>query len=253
MTTHRGDRRESRRLLAALFTTALALGACGDDSAGTDSTLSTPVDAVGVPVDHGLSETRLADVIASTVGIEGVACGRLAHGSGFALTADLVVTNAHVILGMDEIRVYLFDGRELRGVPVSFDPDADLAILEVQDADLDPLPLAADAAPGSIGAVFGWEDGPFPDPTPYRIDRPVTVRIERVGGTERIERKSWLLAAEVDLGDSGAAMVDPSGEVVGVTFATSTATGSVGYAVRSSEVEALVARGMDANLTVPDC
>ncbi|MDW3218393.1 MAG: trypsin-like peptidase domain-containing protein [Acidimicrobiales bacterium] len=253
MTGRRGDRRASRRLVATIVGAALVLAACGDAASSTDSTLSTPVDAVGVPTDHGLSETRLAEVIASTVGIEGVACGRLAHGSGFALTAELIVTNAHVILGMDEIRVFVFDGRELRGVPVSFDPDADLAILEVADADLVPLPLAADAESGSIGAVFGWEDGPFPDPTPYRIERPVTVRIERVGGTERIERRSWLLAAEIDLGDSGAAMVDPSGEVVGVTFATSTATRSVGYAVRSSEIEALMARGMDANLTVPDC
>lgn len=247
-------RRASARFGAGTIAALLLLAACGsDDEPDATPTVSDPVDTGEIPTDHGLDDGLLETVVASTVGIEGVACGKLVHGSGFALTTDLVVTNAHVILGIDEIRVHTSDGRELRGIPVSFDPDADLAILEVQSADLDPLPLADDAADGSIGALVGWEDGPFPDPTPYRIDRRVTVRIERVADTERIERRSWLLAAEIELGDSGAALVGQDGRVVGVAFATSTATEGVGYAVRASEVDALVAKGMDANLIIPDC
>ena len=70
------------------------------------------------------------------------------------------------------------------------------------------------------GAVFGWEPGPTVDPTPFRIDRPVTVRIEAVASDERIERRSWLLAARIEAGDSGAALIDPTGTVVGVAYAT---------------------------------
>ncbi len=254
MTTAALDRRAPRRFVAAALGGALALAACAGDAQDPMATVSAPVDPGPLPEDHGLTTRQLDAVLASTVGIEGVACARLASGSGFALTDDLVVTTAHVILGIEEIRVYTTDGRELIGVPVSFDPDADLAILEVQGADLEPLPLAADAdsSTASIGVLIGWERD-RPDPTPYRIDRRVTVRIERVGGTERVERRSWLLAAEIDLGDSGAALVNSSGEVVGVAFATSTATDQVGYAVRTSELEDLVARGMDPNLTIPDC
>lgn len=252
--------RRDRRALVGSAAAALALAtltsACGaGDEPGRPPTVSDPVDPGEIPEDHGLSSGVLGSVAASTVGIEGVACGRLAQATGFALTSDLVVTNAHVIVGIDEIRVHTFAGSELIGVPVAFDADADLALLSIPDAGLDPLPLTDDAAvaPGTIGAVVGWGDGPLPDPTPFRIDRRVTVRIERVADTERVERRSWLLAAEIDRGDSGAPLVDSAGAVVGIAFATSTASDGVGYAVRTSEIEELLAGGLDPNLTIPDC
>lgn len=228
----------------------LLAGACGDDS---ESTTTTPPESGTIPGDHGLSDALLADVLTSTVGIDGVACGRLASGSGFALTETLVVTNAHVIVGIDEIRVHTFDGTEFIGVPVAFDPDGDVAILEVADADLTPLPLTNNASPGSTGVLVGWESGAVADPTPYQVTKRVTVRIETVGGTERVERPAWLVAAEIDVGDSGAALVDRTGEVIGLAFATSTEGPGVGYAVRSSVIDDLVAEGQDPNLTVPPC
>lgn len=251
MTERDRNRRARCSFVAATIGVMLFAAACGDGTARTSTT--TLAVAGSVPEHHGLSESLLADVLGSTVGVDGVACGRLASGSGFALTESLVVTNAHVILGIDEIRVHTFDGRELPGLPVAFDPVNDLAILEVAGADLTPLPLTDNAPPGSTGVLVGWESGPFPDPTPYRVDRRITVRIETVGGTERIERPAWLVSAEIDVGDSGAALVDRTGEVIGVAFATSTKGPDVGYAVRSSAVEGLVAAGLDPNLTVPPC
>lgn len=254
MTPASTHRRARWHVVAVVIGLALLAAACGDDTPPTPTTTSDPgsTDAT-IPEDHGLSDATLARVLASTVGIDGVACGQLASGSGFALTEELIVTNAHVILGIDEIRVHTFDGRSLVGVPVAFDADADLAVLEVAGADLVPLPLSDDATPGSTGVVVGWETGPFADPTPYRIDRRVTVRIERVGGTERVERPAWLVAADIDLGDSGAALIDTGGEVIGVAFATSTEGPGVGYAVRSSAIDDLLAGGLDPNLTVPPC
>ncbi|MEQ8841407.1 MAG: trypsin-like peptidase domain-containing protein [Acidimicrobiales bacterium] len=231
-----------------------SVSACGsDDPVATPAASATTPDVGPVPDDHGLSEQQLAAVLPSTVSIQGVACGRVASGSGFALTDTLVVTNAHVILGIDEITVHTFDGDEFIGTPVAFDADADLAILDVPDADFVPLPLTERAANGSTGVLVGWERGGFADPTPYRVERRVTVRIESVGSTTRVERPAWLIAAEVQVGDSGAALVDRTGEVIGVAFATSTAGEGVGYAVRSTAIEELMARGLDPNQTVPDC
>jgi S1-C subfamily serine protease len=253
MTPPRGERRGWRRLGACVAAIAVVAGACAG-SGGVDSDpTTTPPTPTGIPDDLGLSDESVARVLASTVGISGVACGRLANGSGFAITADLVVTNAHVLLGLDEVRVATFDGRELIGIPVAFDPDADLAILEVRGAGLEPLPLAVETADGTAGMLVGWESGPFADPTPFRIERPVTVRIETVGGTDRVERRAWVLAAEIDRGDSGAALVNAAGEVVGVVFAASREEPGVGYAVRVSEVDVLIGRGLDPNLTIPGC
>jgi S1-C subfamily serine protease len=250
MTSRRRSRRAPGRFAVAAIALAVLAGACGNDTGAAPDTSTA---SSGVPEDHGLSDATLARVIESTVGIEGVACGRLASGSGFALTDHLVVTDAHVILGIDEIRVHTFDGRDLLGIPVAFDPVADLAILDVDDAALTPLRLSDGAAPGSTGVVIGWESGNAPDPAPYRVERQVTVRIEAVGTDERVERPAWLVAADIDVGDSGAALVDRTGEVIGVAFATSTQGEGVGYAVRSSAIAELLAAGLDANLTIPPC
>ena len=252
MTPPRGSRRARRRLAAAVVAFGVVAAGCADNDRPRDTSTTTPAPG-SIPEDHGLSASLLATVLPSTVGIEGVACGRLASGSGFALTDTLVVTNAHVILGIDRIRVHTFDGAELTGVPVAFDADADLAILQVAEGDFAPLALTDTAPAGSTGVLVGWGTGPVADPRPYRVERGVTVRIEAVGGTQRVERPAWLVSAEIDLGDSGAALIDRTGEVIGVAFATSTGGKGVGYAVRSSALTELVADGLDPNLVVPSC
>ncbi len=245
-----------RAMAALLAAAALLLGACGGDSDASAPPdrppLGSPPDPGEVPEHDGLSDTLREDVLASTVRISGFACGRSSEGSGFAVADHLVVTNAHVIVGLDEPMIELADGTEVAGLPVAFDPVADLAILRVDGVDFDPLPLGT-AADHTIGAVFGWERGPTPEPTPFRIDRPVTVRIEAVASTERIERRSWLLAAYIESGDSGAALVDDRGVVVGIAYATTTRGSGVGYATRASELETLIATGFNDNLVVPDC
>ena len=246
--------RSTSRAAAAIGLAALVATSCGSDQPRADPTPNTTIESVlGVPDDHGLDDDLVADVLASTVGVSGVACGRTATGSGFALASDLIVTNAHVILGIDDIRIHTFDGGEVGAEAVAFDPVADLALLQVADVDFAPLPLSFAAGAGDVGMLVGWERAPFPDPTPYRIERPVTVRIEAVADTERIERPAWQLAAEVDIGDSGAALVDDNGDVIGVAFAASTEGGAVGYAVRATEVDALLAAGLDPNLIIPGC
>jgi S1-C subfamily serine protease len=230
----------------------LVLGGCAGAEKGAATDASRDTTAV-IPEDHGLTAERVSAILPSTVAVNGVACGRLARGSGFAVTENLVVTNAHVIVGIDDIRVHTQDGHTLEARAVAFDPDADLAILEVEGAVLEPLALATDAQEGTTGVLVGWTPELEPAPSPFRVERAVTVRIESVGGTERVERRSWLLAAEIEVGDSGAALVDVDGEVIGVAFATSTEGTDTGYAVRASEVSTLLAEGIDPNLTVPGC
>ena len=184
--------------------------------------------------------------------VSGIACGRTSEGSGFAVSEQLLATNAHVVLGLPEPTIETIDGAAVAGRVVAFDAVLDLALIEVDDVAFVPLPLGT-APDGTVGAVFGWEPGPEVDPTPFRVDRPVTVRIEAVGRTDRIERPSWLLAAEIEAGDSGAAVVDDAGVVVGVAYATTSRGSSVAYAVRADALAELVDAGFNDNLIVPDC
>jgi len=195
--------------------------------------LANPPDPGPPPMSDGLNPDLRSRIVGSTVWVGGLACGRDQEGSGFAVAPDLVATAAHVIRGLGRITVTFTDGRSLPAIPVLYDTVDDLAVLRVAGAAMVPLPLG-DAADGTVGVLVGWESDPKPDPTPFRIDRPVTVQIIEVGGTKTVDRPSWLLAAEVEPGDSGAALVDSSGVAVGVAFATTKRHSGVAYAVRAT-------------------
>ena len=243
----------SRGLTLALLV-SLTVGACG--GVGAPETGRPPLDSPPnpgeIPAHDGLDSDLRDQVAASTFRVVGIACGRSSEGSGFAVTDTLVATNAHVILGIAAPELELPNGERLVTTPVAFDVERDLALLRVEGTTLSPLPLGP-AEDHTIGSLFGWEAGPEVDPTPFRIDRPVTVRIEAVGSDERIERRSWLLAAQVEQGDSGAALVDTHGVVVGIAYATTTRRAGVAYAIRASELTDLIAEGLDSRLTIPDC
>ena len=245
-----------RRRLSILLVGAVLAAGCGSgtsiESPSGRPPLASPPDPGRPPDTDGLTADVRDDVAQSTVRVTGIACGRATEGSGFAVGGDLIATNAHVLVGLDTPTIELGDGTSLAGDIVAFNVIDDLALIRVHGADFEPLPLGP-AGDGTVGAVFGWEPGPTVDPTPFRIDRPVTVRIEAVASDERIERRSWLLAARIEAGDSGAALIDPTGTVVGVAYATTTRGSSVAYAVRAERLEALITEGLDADLVVPDC
>jgi S1-C subfamily serine protease len=222
--------------------------------------LDDPPDPGPVPADHGLSRAELAAAVESSVRVYGPACrGIVREGSGFAvMDGDLVVTIAHLMVGMHEPIVELHDGRELVAVLVAFDAVNDLAVLRVSGAGLSPLPLSEAVPDGTVGAVLAWEAEGAPDPTPFRIDRPVTVRTDIVNGDDRIERQSWLLAAQTEVGDSGAALVtavDGHTTAVGVAWGASRrGGGGVAYATRAGPVAALLdSTDLDQPAQVPGC
>ena len=222
------------------------------DEAPDRAPLDNPPDP-GPPPDHdGLSDELRAALARSTFHVGGIACGRVSEGSGFAVAPDLVATTAHTIVGLGEITLSGSDGLSMTALPVAFDAAADLALLEVRSAAFEALPLGG-AADGDVGALLGWDDELTFDPTPYRIDRPITVRIEAVASGQQVERRSWLLAADVQAGDSGAALVNSEGQVVGIVFAATRRDAGVGYATRAEVLAELIAAGRDPETVVPAC
>ncbi len=70
----------------------------------------------------------------SVVRVLGTACGLGVEGSGWIAAPGLVVTNAHVIAGEDDTSVTTIDGASLDATPVRYDPDNDLALLQIDPA-----------------------------------------------------------------------------------------------------------------------
>jgi S1-C subfamily serine protease len=145
--------------------------------------------------------------------------------TGFAAGGDRVVTVAHVL---DEPGTVAVDGRVARVVRI--DRRDDLAVLAV------PGLRAAPARIGKGGHAVRLllRDGARPGV----VRRAITATV-RVDPAPAVRRPALELAAGVEPGDSGAAVVDDSGRVVGVLFATSRERVHTAYAVDASALAAL--------------
>jgi S1-C subfamily serine protease len=203
-----------------------------------------PGQAAGPPPSTSpLSSTVTATVLASTVKVEGEACNRIYEGSGFAVARDLIVTNAHVVAGegRGDTQVLLPSGRRLPATVVLFDPNIDLALLQVPSLGENPLTVQT-ADIGTVGAVFGHPDGQDPVAvTPARV----VLEEEAVGrdlyGVHTTKRDVLVLAAALAHGDSGGPLTDPTGHVIGVAFAISADQSGTSYALSTAELNTALA------------
>ncbi len=214
----------------------------GEDFPSVFTDPFAPAPELGPPPEASGLTPALADAVAaSTVKVEGLACGRRQDGSGAVLAAeDLVVTNAHVVAGAEEVVVERYpDGESFAAQVVAFDPGRDIAVLSVPGLGRPPLGVA-DASEGAIGAAFGHPGGGPLELSPFRIDREVVATGRDIYDTAPTERRVFFLAAELLPGDSGGALVDPNGFVVGVAFAIAPDDPTVAYALTVDEVEAVL-------------
>lgn len=186
----------------------------------------------------------------STVKVTGAGCGGISSGSGFVAAPGLVVTNAHVVAGIDEPRIEDSLGRRT-AVVVLFDPDFDVAVLRVNRLAGRPLPLARSTIPeGQNGAVLGFPGGgPF-----TAVGGVVTAEFDAVGrdiySEDLTTRRVLRLSTEVHPGNSGGPFVRGDGEVAGVIFSASAARRDVGYALHPDEVAKRVDRAADLSQEV---
>jgi S1-C subfamily serine protease len=183
----------------------------------------------------------VARAVASTSNIEADGCGGRHEGSGFAVADDLVATNAHVVAGADRIRARLPNGKLLRATIVAFDERRDLALLSVPGLGQRPLAIG-EAKEGEGGAVLGYPGGQDTVRVAPAIIRNEAPTIGRdIYGRSRTERQVLYLASQLQPGDSGSALINPRGQVVGVAFAIAPDRPGTSYAVDDSELRAMLA------------
>lgn len=173
----------------------------------------------------------------STVLVLGQACDQVQEGSGFVAADRYVVTNAHVVAGVDDPHVVTPAGVEQAAVTVLFDPDLDVAVLFVAEAPGPTLPLAPDDAErGDTGAVVGYPGGGPLTRSGAAVLRTIDAVGRDIYGRGETERFVLELQAQVRPGNSGGPFVLSDGTVGGVVFAASTTDGDVGYALAAREV-----------------
>jgi S1-C subfamily serine protease len=192
------------------------------------------------PEDVPVAAAVVARAVASTSNIEADGCGGRHEGSGFAVADDLVATNAHVVAGADRVRARLPNGKLLRATIVAFDERRDLALLSVPGLGQQPLAIG-EAKEGEGGAVLGYPGGQDTVRVAPAIIRDEAPTIGRdIYGRSRTERQVLYLASQLQPGDSGSALINGSGQVVGVAFAIAPDRPGTSYAVDDSELRAML-------------
>jgi len=209
-------------------------------------------DVGATPGESGLSADTATAVKSSTVKVEGEACGRIQEGSGFFVSPRLVVTNAHVVAGESETKLELADGDVVRATVVAFDPDRDLAVLRTDDTGITPLSLRH-AEEGDTGGVFGHPGGGPLEISPFRVSDQIPAVGRNIYDRGQTRRQVLVLASELAPGDSGSALVDPQGEVVGVAFAVAPDKPGVAYALAIEELEPVLAGDLSRARDTGDC
>jgi S1-C subfamily serine protease len=200
-------------------------------------------------------ESAIRSASASTLRIEGDGCGGRLTGSGFAVGPDLVVTNAHVIAGTDNIAVVDGRGRHT-AAPVTFDPDTDLAVLRVEGLDAPPLPLALEVAPrGTGGAILGYPGGGGLSASGAAVLDATEARGRDIYNRDLTSRSIYVLQGAVRPGNSGGPFVLPDGRVAGVVFARSLTDDGVAYALTVDEAvdDVQVAAGSTQPVSTGPC
>ncbi|MDQ1446421.1 MAG: hypothetical protein QOI20_2885 [Acidimicrobiaceae bacterium] len=193
------------------------------------------------PATLGVAADILRRVEASTVKVAGNACRRIQEGSGFAVGTDLIATNAHVVAGEKATTVERLDGKRLNATVVLFDSDRDLALLRVPGLSQAPLAVGAGKV-GEQGAVFGHPGGQTQlRVAPAAVRQRVDARGRDLYDSHSTSRDVWILASDLHPGDSGAALTDQQGTVIGVAFAIAPDKPGTSYALSSKELNSVLA------------
>jgi len=183
------------------------------------------------------------------------ACGVTQTGSGAVIAADRVVTNAHVVAGVEQPLVEAPNGQVLEGRVVLFDPRADLAVLAVPGLDVPALELGGALEPGDAAVAGGYPYGGPYEASPAEVLAVSTERLRDIYGGALVDREVYTLAVDVSPGDSGGPLLDTAGEVAGLVFAQAAGGERLGYALTPSALDPVVtaAPGLDAAVSAGAC
>ena len=168
---------------------------------------------------------------------------RVGFGSGVIISRDgYIVTNNHVIDNADVISVKLNDGREFKGRVIGADPSTDLALVKIEADDLPTVPVG-DSDALKVGEWVLAVGNPF------NLNSTVTAGIVSAkarslgvynGGIESFIQTD----AAINQGNSGGALVNAKGELVGINSVLSSPTGAYagyGFAIPTSIMTKVIA------------
>ncbi len=216
---------------------------------GAERIFAIPAPDPGVLNSPGFQAAR-----SRVVKVKGVApsCQRSIEGSGFVISRDHILTNAHVVAGVTEGQtVTPSGGQPLAATVVFYDPQGDVAVLYVQGLDLAPLQFAGPARPGDNAVVAGYPlDAETLRAAAARIGGIQNAQGPNIYQTSTVTRRIYEIRALVESGNSGGPLLSPEGTVDGVVFAAAVGVNDTGFALTAAQVSADARAGEDLKTAV---
>lgn len=171
--------------------------------------------------------------------------GRKVNGMGTGIVIDprgYIVTNHHVVHGVDSLKVTLFDGSTYQAQIVSFDRKHDLAIIKIdatRDLTVMPHGTSSDLMLGetviAVGNAYGYE---------HTVTAGIISSLSR--DVEVNEEQSYenliQTDASINPGNSGGPLLNLDGEVVGINVAIRAGAQRIGFAIPIDDARQVIAR-----------
>lgn len=202
---------------------------------------------------HTASEIYAANVN-STVGIStqinynyyGYPTTAAASGSGFILTSDgYIVTNYHVIQDANEITVTTFDNSAYDAKVVGYDEENDIAVLKIDADDLTPV-ILGDSTQLNVGDDVVAIGNPLGELT-FSLTKGCVSALDRSVTIDNMSMNLIQTDCAINSGNSGGALFNMYGEVIGITNAKYSNNGaaeatieSIGFAIPISSARGII-------------
>ena len=231
-------------VVAALILGVASLWPTGGDEADT-ATSDVPVtraEGTPAPIDVLAVLNRVEPSVVTIQTTSSLEAGQAGAGTGIVLTADgLALTNAHVVAGLPDIHVGLFDGSSAEAQLVGSFPDEDIALIQIEGR--------TDLTPAELGSSDGLQVGEEVVAIGNALNlggRP-TVTLGIVSALNRaLEAQGISLEgliqtdAAINPGNSGGPLVNSAGQVVGVNTAIIGDAQNIGFSIAIDQVKPLI-------------
>jgi S1-C subfamily serine protease len=181
--------------------------------------------------------------VASTVRIDGIAesCSAAMVGTGFIVSPERVITNAHVVAGVIDPVVTVSNSKtQLSGKVIAIDRKKDIAIIYVPGLNGEKLTFIGPATPNEIGFVVGYPNGGNLRTSAVSVSSEFESIGTDIDGNGETKRDVIVFGGDVRPGNSGGPLLNEQGQVLGVVFAADAENKDTGYALAPSEVAKIV-------------
>jgi len=187
----------------------------------------------------------------STVKIEGVSGNQGREGSGFVYAPDHVMTNAHVVAGIDDPSVRIGGvGQSYDARVVLFDPNKDVAVLYVPGLKAPVLRFDDTAERGDSAVVAGYPQDGNLNLQAATVANRVRATGQNIYSDATVTREIYSIRSTVRPGNSGGPLLTTTGRVYGVVFARSTSDNETGYVLTAAEVSSDARRAAGSTAAV---